>query len=99
MGKGALLDEEQELSKEGWKEELLSDSDDSLRSSLGSSTPPLSEKEEGRRDNSSSTISVDSIKSLSNTLLEKIEQLRKLDNLTSARIYKKLLCLFIHLFK
>ena len=98
LNKDALLDEE-ELSKEGGEEELLSDSNNSLHSSLGSSTSSLSEEEEGGEDDSSSTISVESTRSLSNTLLEKIEQLRKLDNLTSVRIHKKLLCLFIHLFK
>jgi hypothetical protein len=100
LNKSALLDEE-ELSKEGGEEEeLLSNSDnDSLHSSLGSSTSLLSNKEEGGEDDSGSTISVDSTKSLFNTLLKKIEQLGKMDNLTSVRIHKKLLCLFMHLFK
>jgi hypothetical protein len=101
LNKSPLLDEEELSREEGEEEELLSGSDnDSLHSPLGSSsTPPLSEEEEGGEGDSSSTISVDSTKSLSNALLEKIEQLGKLDNPTSVRIHEKLLCLFIHLFR
>jgi hypothetical protein len=50
-------------------------------------------------EDASSTASASSTKSLSNTLLEKMEQLGEQDNLTSARIQEKLLCLFMHLFK
>jgi hypothetical protein len=100
LNKSALLDEEELSKEEGEEEELPSGSDnDSLHSSLGSSTSSLSGEEEGGEDDSRSTISVDNTKSLSNALLEKIEQLGKLDNPTSVRIQEKLLCLFIHLFK
>jgi hypothetical protein len=87
LNKSPLLDKEELSEEEREEEELLSGSDnDSLHSSLGSSTSSLSGEEEGGEDDSSSTISVDSTKSLSNTLLEKIEQLGKLDNPTSVRI-------------
>jgi hypothetical protein len=43
-------------------------------------------KVEEEEDDSSFTTSVDSTKSLFNTLLAKIEQLRKLENLISVRI-------------
>jgi hypothetical protein len=102
LNKSPLLDKEELSKEEGEEEELPSNSNNnSLHSSLGSSsTSPLSEEEEGGEDDFSFTISVvDSTKSFSNALLKKIEQLRKLDNLTSVRIQEKLLCLFMHLFK
>jgi hypothetical protein len=94
---------EEELSKEEGKEkELFSNNTNNSLYSFPdfSSTSFLNSKKKGiGKDNSSSTISIDSTKSFSNTLLEKIEQLGKLDNLTSIGIYKKLFCLFIYLFK
>jgi hypothetical protein len=105
LGKGALKDEE-ELDRGEGEGELSSDGNDSSYSSLSSSsTPSLSSREGGREgevegdEDSSSTTSVDSTRSLSNTLLEKIEQLGKLENPTSVRIQERLLCLFMHFFK
>jgi hypothetical protein len=98
-GKEELNEEEED--DEG---ELFSNSNNSLHSSLhsGPSTPSSSSKEGAGgavEEGASSTASASSTKSLSDTLLEKIEQLGKLDNPTSARIQEKLLCLFMHLFK
>ena len=86
LGKGALLDEEEELGEEGGEGGLSSDSMNSLHSSLSSSTSSSSEGGGGEEGDCSSTISIDSTRSLSHTLLEKIEQLGKLDNLTSVKI-------------
>jgi superfamily II DNA helicase RecQ len=102
LNKGASLDKE-DLRGEEWEGE---EGDSSTISSLGSSNAPSisstsssSKSLEGEED-SSSTISIDSTKSISNDVLEEIELVGKgSNNLISIKIRERLLDLFILLFK
>jgi hypothetical protein len=67
--KGALLNKEDLKEEEEEENKLLSSSSNSLNSFLSSSISSLSNKKE----DSSFTISIDSTKSMSNTILAKIE--------------------------